>query len=215
MNNCHLTPQSNRWNKLIPAFLMTALLSGCQHMPQWQNAQSEVIATSPAPSNYPITKERRDLAAEVGALEGSAIRNYMDNQEQALREQLRGSAIKVHRDGDILRLEIPSQVTFAVGKSEIRAQLYPMLSTLAKVVAEYSKTMIVIIGHTDDSGSLQTNMQLSEQRAEAVKSYLLSQQLDERRLETHGEGPNYPLLPNSQLQQTEQRIVEWRYCWRL
>lgn len=197
MNNCHLTPQSNRWNKLIPAFLMTALLSGCQHMPQWQNAQSEVIATSPAPSNYPITKERRDLAAEVGALEGSAIRNYMDNQEQALREQLRGSAIKVHRDGDILRLEIPSQVTFAVGKSEIRAQLYPMLSTLAKVVAEYSKTMIVIIGHTDDSGSLQTNMQLSEQRAEAVKSYLLSQQLDERRLETHGEGPNYPLLPNT------------------
>ena len=197
MNNCHLTPQSNRWNKLIPAFLMTALLSGCQHMPQWQSAQSEVIATSPAPSNYPITKERRDLAAEVGALEGSAIRNYMDNQEQALREQLRGSSIKVHRDGDILRLEIPSQVTFAVGKSEIRAQLYPMLSTLAKVVAEYSKTMIVIIGHTDDSGSLQTNMQLSQQRADAVKSYLLSQQLDERRLETHGEGPNYPLLPNS------------------
>ena len=197
MNNCHLIQQFNRWNKLIPAFLMTALLSGCQHMLKWQTTQSEVIATSPAPSNYPITKERRDLADEVGALEGSAIRNYMDNQEQALREQLRGSAIEVHRDGDILRLEIPSQVTFAVGKSEIRAQLYPMLSTLAKVVAEYSKTMVVIIGHTDDSGSLQTNMQLSQQRADAVKSYLLSQQLDERRLETHGEGPNYPLLPNS------------------
>jgi outer membrane protein OmpA-like peptidoglycan-associated protein len=181
----------------LPVLLVTSILSGCQNLPKWPSSQHEVSATSPAPSNYPITKERRDLAAEVGALEGSAIRNYMDNQEQALREQLRGSSIKVHRDGDILRLEIPSQVTFAVGKSEIRAQLYPMLSTLAKVVAEYSKTMIVIIGHTDDSGSLQTNMQLSQQRAEAVKNYLLSQQLDARRIEIHGEGPNYPLLPNS------------------
>lgn len=197
MNKCQHTQQSRRWRWLVPALMMTTVLAGCQHMPQWPAAQSEVIATSPSPSNYPITKERRELAAEVGALEGLAIKHYMDNQEQALREQLRGSAIKVHRDGDILRLEIPSQVTFAVGKSEIRAQLYPMLSTLAKVVAEYSKTMVVIIGHTDDSGGLQTNMQLSQQRADAVKSYLLSQQLDERRLETHGEGPNYPLLPNT------------------
>ncbi len=187
--------RGGRW--LVTALLVSMVLSGCQHMPQWPTSPNEVIATSPAPNNYPITKERRELAAEVGALEGSAIKHYMDNQEQALREQLRGSAIKVHRDGDILRLEIPSQVTFAVGKSEIRAQLYPMLSTLAKVVAEYGKTMIVIIGHTDDSGGLQTNMQLSQQRADAVKSYLLSQQLDERRLETHGEGPNYPLLPNT------------------
>lgn len=185
------------WRLLCSAVVMTSLLSGCQHLPNFPSTTSEVIATSPAPSNYPITEERRALAAEIGALQGSAIKNYMDNQEFALREQLRGSSIKVHRDGDILRLEIPSQVTFAVGKSEIRAKLYPMLSTIAKVVAEYSKTMVVIIGHTDDSGSLQTNMQLSQQRADAVKSYLLSQQLDERRLETHGEGPNYPLLPNS------------------
>lgn len=189
--------KTNRKYRLFQVFLMATVLSGCQNLPNWPTQSSETIATSPAPNNYPISQQRRALAAEVGALEGSAIRSYMDNQEQALREQLQGSAITVHRDGDILRLEIPSQVTFAVGKSEIRAKLYPMLSTLAKVVAEYSKTMVVIIGHTDDSGSLQTNMQLSEQRAEAVKNYLLSQQLDARRIETHGEGPNYPLLPNS------------------
>lgn len=187
-----------QFNKtMMVAFLSVGVLSGCQQMPQWPGSSQESIATSPAPTNYPITPERRELAKEIGALEGSNIRYYMDNQEQALREQLRGSNIKVHRDGDVLRLEIPSQGSFAVGKSEIKAQLYPVLSTLAKVVSEYHKTMIVIIGHTDDSGSLAVNMQLSQQRADAVKSYLLTQQLDPRRLETHGEGPNYPVLPNT------------------
>ena len=89
----------------------------------------------------------------------------------ALRDQLSGTGVKVHRDGDILRLEIPSQITFAVNQSAIQPQLYPVLNDVAKVLGEYDKTMLVISGHTDDTGAYDYNMQLSKKRAESVKDY--------------------------------------------
>mgnify|MGYP006197803681 CR=1 FL=1 len=137
------------------------------------------------------------FGAALGALTGAAVGRYMDNQEQALREQLSGTGVKVYRDGDILRLDIPAQVTFAVGRSDIRADLYPVLNDIAKVLGEYNKTMLVITGHTDDTGPMALNMQLSQGRADSVKQYLIAQQVNPIRLETRGVGPNYPAVPNT------------------
>ncbi|HCU65922.1 MAG TPA: hypothetical protein DF774_09200 [Rheinheimera sp.] len=186
---------------LVAALCTSLTLSGCATINQNNTTRGAAIGAAvgaiagKATGNH--KNKRLAIGAALGALTGAAVGRYMDNQEQALREQLSGTGVKVYRDGDILRLDIPAQVTFAVGRSDIRADLYPVLNDIAKVLGEYNKTMLVITGHTDDTGPMALNMQLSQSRADAVKSYLIAQQVDPIRLETRGVGPNYPAVPNT------------------
>jgi outer membrane protein OmpA-like peptidoglycan-associated protein len=192
MNSNHL---------LVAALTTTLTLGGCASIDNNNTTRGAAIGAvvgavaGKATGNH--KNKRLAIGAALGALTGAAVGRYMDNQEQALREQLSGTGVKVYRDGDILRLDIPAQVTFAVGRSDIRADLYPVLNDIAKVLGEYEKTMLVITGHTDDTGPMALNMQLSQGRADSVKQYLIAQQVNPIRLETRGVGPNYPAVPNT------------------
>ena len=153
--------------------------------------------------------KRMVIGAAVGALTGAAVGSYMDNQEKALREELSGTGVKVHREGDHLRLEIPSQLTFEINRADIRPNLYPVLNDIARVLADYDKTLLVISGHTDDTGPYDYNMRLSMQRADSVSSYLAAQGVLPVRLETQGFGPTYPMVPNtSEANRAQNRRVE-------
>ena len=204
MNSKHL---------LVAALTTTLTLGGCASIENNNTNRGAAIGAvvgavaGKATGNH--KNKRLAIGAAIGALTGAAVGRYMDNQEQALREQLSGTGVKVYRDGDILRLDIPAQVTFAVGRSDIRADLYPVLNDIAKVLRDYEKTMLVIAGHTDDTGPYQYNMNLSQARADSVKQYLIAQNVQAIRLETQGYGPNYPIVPNtSDANRTQNRRVE-------
>lgn len=141
--------------------------------------------------------KRLVIGAAVGALAGAAVGSYMDNQEKALREELKGSGVGVNRDGDKLILDIPAQLTFDINRSDLRPSLYPALNDIARVLREYPKTMVVVAGHTDDTGPYQFNMDLSRARAESVRSYLVAQNVQSIRFETIGYGPDRPAYPNN------------------
>ncbi|MNI98745.1 putative lipoprotein YiaD precursor [compost metagenome] len=53
-----------------------------------------------------------------------------------------------------------------------------------------------LAGHTDNTGSMQLNLRLSKQRAEAVKAYLVAQGANASRIEATGYGPNQPIASN-------------------
>ncbi|MEO3677733.1 OmpA family protein [Rheinheimera sp. FR7-31] len=153
--------------------------------------------------------KRLVIGAAVGALAGAAVGSYMDKQEKALKEELSGSGVKVIREGDKLRLDIPAQLTFEINRSDIRSNLYPVFNDIAKVLRDYEKTMLVVAGHTDDTGPYQYNMNLSQQRADSVKQYLIAQNVQAIRIETQGYGPNYPIVPNSsEANRAQNRRVE-------
>ncbi|WNO59501.1 OmpA family protein [Rheinheimera sp. MMS21-TC3] len=141
--------------------------------------------------------KRLVIGAAVGALAGAAVGSYMDQQEKALQEELSGSGVKIIRDGDKLKLDIPAQLTFELNRSDIRANLFPVFNDIAKVLRDYDKTMLVIAGHTDDTGPYQYNMNLSQARASSVKQYLVAQGVQDIRIETQGYGPSYPAVPNN------------------
>jgi len=65
------------------------------------------------------------------------------------------------------------------------------------VVQEFEKTIIVVAGHTDSTGSNAYNQQLSERRAESVARYLLSKGVIEARIESVGFGEDHPIADNS------------------
>lgn len=140
--------------------------------------------------------ERAAIGAGIGALSGAAIGNYMDRQEAELRRQLRGTGVSVTRRGNDIILNMPGNVTFDFDSASLRSEFYEVLNSVALVLDEFEKTVLVIDGHTDSTGSRSYNMELSQRRAEAVGDYLVAQEIAPVRLATYGYGPDYPIADN-------------------
>ncbi len=142
-------------------------------------------------------RNKRILAAAGGgAAIGGGIGYYMDAQEAKLRQQLRGSGVSVERVGDNINLIMPGNITFATNSSDINASFYSVLDSVALVIEEYDKTLVVVAGHTDSDGGAAFNENLSERRAQSVSGYLVSQSILTDRLETIGFGERQPIAGN-------------------
>ena len=136
-------------------------------------------------------------AASGGAALGGGIGYYMDAQEAKLRKQLRGSGVSVERAGDSINLIMPGNITFATNSANINSTFYAVLDSVALVIAEYDKTLVVVAGHTDSDGSDSFNQDLSQRRASSVSTYLISQGILPVRLETIGFGEAEPIATNA------------------
>ncbi|VFU12538.1 putative outer membrane lipoprotien [anaerobic digester metagenome] len=141
-------------------------------------------------------RKRALIGAGVGALAGGAVGVYMDKQESRLRQQLQNTGVSVTRDGDRIILNMPGNITFQVDSSDINANFYDVLNSVALVLKEYNKTIINITGHTDSTGSDSYNQALSERRAASVGRYLTSQGIDPMRIATAGMGESMPIASN-------------------
>ncbi|MGF0539526.1 OmpA family protein [Agrobacterium sp. ES01] len=137
------------------------------------------------------------IGAGIGALAGGAIGNYMDRQEAELRAQLQGTGISVTRSGDSIILNMPSNITFASDQFAVMPNFYPTLNSVAIVLNKFNQTLVDINGHTDSTGSLQHNQELSQNRAQSVANYLFGQGLDPRRVSAVGFGPSQPIATNA------------------
>jgi outer membrane protein OmpA-like peptidoglycan-associated protein len=136
------------------------------------------------------------LGAGIGALAGGGIGYYMDKQADKLRMQLQSTGVSVTRNGDSIILNMPGNVTFATNSSNISADFYKVLDSVALVINEFEKTYVDIVGHTDSTGALEYNQKLSESRASSVARYLESQKVLSERIITRGLGPSQPNASN-------------------
>ncbi len=154
-------------------------------------------------------RKRALIGAGVGALAGAGIGAYMDRQEARLREELQGTGVSVTRIGDDIILNMPGNITFATNQAAIESNFYPVLNSVSKVAKEFDKTLIDVAGHTDSTGTVAYNMQLSQRRADSVAQYLQTQGVDPARIYAEGYGPHYPIADNSTTQgRAENRRVE-------
>lgn len=146
------------------------------------------------------SKERRERAligAGVGALTGAGVGAYMDKQEAKLRAQLQGTGVSVTRNGDDLILNMPGNVTFKTASADLNSDFFKVLDSVSLVLKEYDKTLIDVEGHTDSDGSTEYNQQLSQNRANAVGSYLESHGVNSQRVVATGAGESRPIASNS------------------
>lgn len=142
-------------------------------------------------------RKRALIGAGVGALAGTGVGAYMDAQESRLRQQLQGTGVSVTRMGDDLVLNMPGNITFDVDRSDLRENFSPVLDSVSLVLKEYDQTLIDVTGHTDSTGSVEHNMDLSQRRAGSVATYLKATGIDSLRVYTLGVGPHYPVADNS------------------
>ena len=127
---------------------------------------------------------------------GYATGHYMDEQESVLREKLERTGVQVVKEGDSIRLIMPSNVMFKSSSDIIDNRFYPVLDSISLVLAEFDKTQIVVTGHTDSTGSFKTNQVLSESRAFSVASYMLSEGVAKSRIRYNGLSDRQPVGNN-------------------
>jgi outer membrane protein OmpA-like peptidoglycan-associated protein len=138
--------------------------------------------------------------AVVGAAAGAGIGHHMDKQEQAFRDALaaeqRRSEIEIQRvTDDLLKLTFDSEVTFDYDKAVVKSSFRPSLDKIAEVMAKYQSSAR-IVGHTDSTGTAEYNQRLSEQRANAVKQYLVNTGVPNYSLSAEGRGEYEPRESN-------------------
>lgn len=147
------------------------------------------------------SKKDRGKGALIGAAGGAALGGgvgyYMDVQEAKLRDKMRGTGVSVTRQGDNIVLNMPNNVTFDSNSSSLKPAGANTLTGVARVLKEYPKTAVNVVGYTDSTGTRALNMRLSQQRAESVASALIVQGVADERLRIQGAGPDNPVASNN------------------
>jgi OmpA-OmpF porin, OOP family len=94
-------------------------------------------------------------------------------------------------------VRITEQIHFEYNRAQIRAESRPILDAVADVLRRNPSIKLEVQGHTDDRGSANYNLDLSQRRAAAVVTYLLSQGVAATRIAPRGYGMERPLVENS------------------
>lgn len=142
-------------------------------------------------------KKRALVGAGVGALAGAGVGAYMDRQEARLRAELERTGVSVTRNGDNITLNMPGNITFATGSSDLNAGFYDVLNSVSLVLDEFDQTVIEVAGHTDNTGTNEYNQQLSQRRASSVAAYLRTRQILAERMIEIGMGEERPIADNT------------------
>lgn len=137
------------------------------------------------------------VGAGVGALGTYIWSQNMERQKREMEQATQGTGIAVTQTQDNqLKLDIPSDISFAVGRSDIQSNFAPVLDRFAEGLRNNPNTDVRIIGHTDNTGSDAVNNPLSLDRAASTRNYLTGRGIDGRRISIEGMGERQPIATN-------------------
>ena len=191
---------------LVTALLLSTTLVSCDAIKNANNTQKGVAigTTSGAViggilgnnlgkgGNTPLGAV---IGGVVGGTIGGLIGNKMDKQAREIEKALPGT--QVQRVGEGIHLVLgENSVNFQFNKSTLTVTAKQNLDKLVPVFNEYADTDIKIYGYTDSKGSESYNLNLSSERAAAVKSYLSGKGLSSSRFSVLGMGEAEPIETN-------------------
>jgi outer membrane protein OmpA-like peptidoglycan-associated protein len=137
------------------------------------------------------------IGAGVGALGGYVWSRQMQDKKAAMEKATAGTGVAVTQTPDNqLKLNIPSDISFDTGRSNIKPNLQPILDQFAQGLNTQPNTEIRIVGHTDSTGTDAINNPLSIDRANSARDYLATRGVDARRIATEGRGAREPIADN-------------------
>ena len=105
-------------------------------------------------------------------------------------------------------------IKFDMGSVEITEDAKAPLNKIAKLFKEFPTARLTVEGHTNSIGSAQSNLNLSQQRADSIKRYLTSQGITAKRIKAIGYGESKPLLKDGSKEALEfNKRVEFRVVY--
>lgn len=149
-------------------------------------------------------------AAAVGGEPGARIAQLMDQKAEAMTSGLDPGA-RVDRIAEGIKVSLVMGILFDESSSELAPSAMDYLTRVAEHLIEFDGADVLVVAHSDRSGSPEVNLTLSEARARAALEYLVSAGVDRSRIGAMGRGGLEPLFVDdrdSEAAQRENRRVE-------
>jgi outer membrane protein OmpA-like peptidoglycan-associated protein len=147
------------------------------------------------------------IGAAVGGTAGAIIGRQMDQQARELESAL--PEAEVERIGEGIRVTFESGILFAFDSAELQGTARESLNDLSASLLEFPNTDVLIVGHTDSTGSESYNQALSERRAASAVNYLVQSGVTRSRIRAEGRGELEPRASNAdEVGRQENRRVE-------
>jgi outer membrane protein OmpA-like peptidoglycan-associated protein len=187
--------------KPIVATVTYRLLSGAEA--SGDDPADSVRSVSPT-GNYKIDIDRRGVYAVTASAPG-----YFSQSDTIATNR-----VDVARDFDLVPIEAGAKITlkniyFSVSKYDLKSESFPELDRLVTLMQSNPTMQIRLEGHTDTVGEFDANVELSRNRVNEVKRYLVNKGISAGRIETVGYGPSRPINTNKTLKERpENRRVE-------
>jgi outer membrane protein OmpA-like peptidoglycan-associated protein len=138
------------------------------------------------------------VGAAAGALGGYLWSQRMENQKRQMEAATQGTGVAVTQTpNNELKLAIPSDVSFDVGRANIKPNFAPVLDQFASGLRNNPNAEVRIIGHTDSTGSDAINNPLSVERATSTRDYLVARGVNAAAFRIEGRGSHEPVADNN------------------
>jgi OmpA-OmpF porin, OOP family len=166
-------------------------------------------------NNLSLEKEKTNFQHEIAVLEQQltgvqgisqeqavaksrlSVKSAFDEQFNTVQRYFDSDEAEVYKQAGNLVIRLRG-IEFPVGQSTLTPENYTLLSKVQRAIQTFDQPKVTIEGHTDSTGSTQTNQELSQKRSEAVKTYLIANKtLPENQIQAAGFGPDRPLAPNT------------------
>ena len=138
------------------------------------------------------------LGALAGAGGGYLWSQRMENQKKQMEQATQGTGVAVTQTpNNELKLQIPSDVSFDVGRANIKPNFQPILDQFASGLRNNANAEVRIIGHTDNTGTDAINNPLSIERAASTRDYLIARGVRSNAFRIEGQGSRQPIADNN------------------
>ena len=134
------------------------------------------------------------LGAAVGGAAGAVIGRQMDKQAEELAAEIPGASVQ--RVGEGIAVTFESGLLYPHNSTDLLPAGRDNLRNLAESLRAYPETEVLVVGHTDATGTDEYNQRLSQQRAQAAADVLSSFGVPRDRIQTAGRGESEPVSGN-------------------
>jgi len=132
------------------------------------------------------------IGAAVGGLAGGSVGNYLDKQAQELKE-----VADTKRTKDGILVDLKSKLLFTTDSAVLKPEAVELVAKLGDILVKYPEDRIRVTGHTDSTGPVAHNEELSLRRAKAVRDVLQGRGVKPEQMLVEGMGPERPIASNS------------------
>ncbi|MDD4993260.1 MAG: thrombospondin type 3 repeat-containing protein [Paludibacter sp.] len=129
--------------------------------------------------------------------DGDGIADYLDNCPKIAGTVANHGCPEVKKEVKTLFEKALQGIQFQTGKADIKPVSFPLLNQIANILILNPTYLIEVQGHTDNVGADEYNMELSRNRAAAVRDYLVSKGVDAASITSEGYGETKPVADNN------------------
>src|ERR1700681_1064951 len=175
-------PQMKTLSKIIFLIVTLSILTGVSSIYAQNDPQIAIAKKQAELERQRIELEKKSLALQQKELD-------LDKARQELEAQQSGRSPRMNLSGDVL---------FDYDKAPLKPEAETALKKVAVVLSQFPESKVTVEGYTDSKGTKATNMQLSRERAQSVKDWLVKNGgVTATSISTKGLGEQYPVAPNT------------------